>query len=393
MNTANSANNEEDKYFSYPALDFLYNDMDDFFFSEQVNQVILVPFKINFNCNSPFNSVLLLNNFFYNTFHFPYVSINPNFDSKNYFLDTIHNYLFSILSSNNSNNSNDFKYDIETFIAAIEFKGIYVYEQQIYAFIDLSKLELNISLVKQDTLCWFGLMDEIVNKKHICNIPINNTVTDFFVNNNIFIYFKNSKEEQIEIPTVVYTGTHESQLHFKYVFGNTPCDDNSILGSGFYFTDYTNAIRQGGWSPDYKEEFKHGKELTENNKNGKYTKGGVIRYAVFLGNNLVKQNFPNDDVDNSEIKNTKLINTENNPEINMYEKMTLRISDHDGLWKQSYDSVYLGKLELDNGDFLKNTPIYVVHDYYKHTPLSYHHIDKTTLGDIFDENNNYYQIL
>ena len=383
----NTNNNEEDnKSFSYPALEILYNDIDNFLLNADIDNVILVPFKINFNCDSPFNSILLLNNFYFNNFPFPYVNVNCNFVSQEFFLETINNYLFSILLSNGSD---DFKYDIETFSKSVEFKGIYGYQEKIYAFIDLTKLDLNISLVKKDTLCWFGLIDEIVNKKHICNIPINNNVTDFFINNNEFIYFKNATGYPIEIPTVVYTGSHENKLHFNYVFGNTTSGDNSVLGTGFYFTNYTNSIRQGGWSPDYQEEIKHGKQLTENNKNGKYTKGGIIRYALFLGDNLVKHNLPNDDVDNSEIKKSKLENMENN----MYEKMTLRISDHDGLWKQNYDSVYLGKMELDNGDVLKNAPIYVVYDYYKHTPLSYHHIDKKTLGDLFDETNNYYQIL
>jgi hypothetical protein len=69
--------------------------------------------------------------------------------------------------------------------------------------------------------------------------------------------------------------------------------------------------------------------------------------------------------------------------------MTLRISDHDGLWKQNYDSVYLGNLELDDGNNLKNSPIYVIKDYYNHTPLSYHYIDKRNLGIKFDENVDY----
>jgi hypothetical protein len=69
--------------------------------------------------------------------------------------------------------------------------------------------------------------------------------------------------------------------------------------------------------------------------------------------------------------------------------MTLRISDHDGLWKQNYDSVYLGKMELDNGEYLRDAPLYVVKDYYNHAPLSYHYINKRTLGSKFDENSDY----
>jgi hypothetical protein len=173
-------------------------------------------------------------------------------------------------------------------------------------------------------------------------------------------------------------------LHFNFTFGNRPSDNNAILSSGFYFTNYTNAFKEGGWSSDY----------TSDNQLVKYTKGGIIRYALFLGNNLVKMNYPNDDVDESEIKKAKLINSEKtdktaNNDDYIYEKMTLRISDHDGLWKQTYDSVYLGKMELDNGEYLRNTPLYVVKDYYNHTPLSYHYINKRTLGNSFDETSDY----
>jgi len=126
------------------------------------------------------------------------------------------------------------------------------------------------------------------------------------------------------------------------------------------------------------------------NGNGKYIKGGILRYALFLGNNLIKLNCPNDNIDESEIKKNKLLSIDNekSPEY-IYEKMTLRVSDHDGLWKETNDSVYLGKLELDNGEFLKDTPIYVVKDYYSHTPLSYHYIDKSSLGITFSENSVY----
>jgi hypothetical protein len=333
-------------------------------------------------------------NDFTDILNFPSVNVtykNDSFESQE-ILSRINSYLYSILLSNND--SNIVNYDIDSFMKTLDFKGLYIYENKVYAFVDLTKLEINASLVNRNSLYWFALIDEIVNKNKVCDIPISDDVTDFFMNNNEFIYFKNAKEEQIEIPSVVYTGSHEKALHFNFTFGNRPSDNNAILSSGFYFTTYTNAFRQGGWSSDYKLEFKYGEKITEDesdNDTGKYNKGGIIRYALFLGNNLVKMNYPNDTIDESDIKKAKLINTENceNNGDYIYEKMTLRISDHDGLWKQNYDSVYLGKIELDNGDYLKDAPLYVVKDYYNHTPLSYHHINKRTLGDSFDENGDY----
>ena len=71
------------------------------------------------------------------------------------------------------------------------------------------------------------------------------------------------------------------------------------------------------------------------------------------------------------------------------EVMTTRISDHDGKWAEKYDSVFLGKTELDNGQYLKKTQIYVLKEYEQQIPLSYHFIDKTYLKDLYDENTDY----
>lgn len=370
----------DDKFFTYDALNLLHLDVDNVLSYINVDELVIVPFKINFNSTQPFNTFLLMNDFA-DILNFPSVNIsykNDSYDSQE-ILTRINSYLYSILLSNA--NSSVVNYDLEIFMKTVDFKGLYVCENKVYAFVDLTKIEINTSLINRNSLYWFALIDEIVNKNKVCDIPISEDVSSFFMNNNEFIYFKNSKEEQIEIPSVVYTGSHEKNLHFNFTFGNRPSDNNAILSSGFYFTNYTNAFKQGGWSLDY----------TADNNAIKYTKGGIIRYALFLGNNLVKMNYPNDDIDESEIKKAELIKTENigNSCDYVYEKMTLRISDHDGLWKQKYDSVYLGKIELDNGEYLRNTPLYVVKDYYNHTPLSYHYINKRTLGDNFDETSDY----
>ena len=370
-----------DKFFTYDALNLLHVDIDNVLSYINVDEVIIVPFKINFNSTQPFNTFLLMNDFT-DILNFPCVNItykNDLYDSQE-ILSRISSYLYSILLSNN--NSTIVNYDLETFMKTVDFKGLYVYENKVYAFVDLTKVEINTNLVNRNSLYWFALLDEIVNKNKVCDISVSDDVSSFFMNNSEFIYFKNSKEEQIEIPSVVYTGSHEKNLYFNFTFGNRPSDNNAILSSGFYFTNYTNAFKQGGWSLDY----------TSDNQPVKYTKSGIIRYALFLGNNLVKMNYPNDDIDESEIKKTKLIHDEKNNDY-LYEKMTLRISDHDGLWKQNYDSVYLGKMELDNGEYLRDAPLYVVKDYYNHIPLSYHYINKRTLGDSFDESNDYYQIM
>jgi hypothetical protein len=68
-------------------------------------------------------------------------------------------------------------------------------------------------------------------------------------------------------------------------------------------------------------------------------------------------NFPKDTWDKSLLKRQQL---REHDDKNKYYRHTNRISDHDGNWTNHYDSVYLGKLELDNGESLREHSQWVV---------------------------------
>ena len=93
-------------------------------------------------------------------------------------------------------------------------------------------------------------------------------------------------------------------------------------------------------------------------------------------------NYPEDPNDESKIKMEKI---EDN-----YEKLTVRITDYDGKWAEKYDSIFIGNIELDNGEKIKNAPIYVIKNYEQQVPLSYHYLDKRYLKDKFDETIDYF---
>lgn len=365
---------DDNVFFTYDAINLLH-DMNEFESIKMYNEnteIVLVPFKINLNGKLPFNTIMLSNE--YNgCLNFTSMRTNcGSIENKEMLMSYIQCYLYT-----RWNISKSVTIGFDEIVGNIDFKGLYFYQEKMYVFIDLTKLSMNTSLINKDDVYWFVLIDEIVNKKNVCSIKIHDDVVDFFLQNNEFIFFKDGYQKQIEIPTVVYTGKKENKLFFNYIFGNVPLDKNAILGAGFYFTDYNNAIREICSSLN--------SDATDN--------VGIIRYALFLGNNLVKLNYPNDVTDVSEIKQIKMDAEENaksNTNTNyIYEKMTLRISDHDGVWKEKYDSVFLGKIELDNGEFLKNAPMYVCKDYYSHVPLSYHYIDTYTTRGLLNENGTY----
>jgi hypothetical protein len=160
-------------------------------------------------------------------------------------------------------------------------------------------------------------------------------------------------------------------------------DNNGIVGPYYYFTTYQKAIESGSWSKTKKEEFRYGKKLTEN-ETGKYNKGGIVRFALFLGSMKVPLNYPEDDVDSSNMKKQRVIDEE------VGERQTMRISDYDGEWTNDYDSIYIGKLELDDGRIISDAPYWVVKEYEQQLPISFHYIDKRTIGETWDENGKYY---
>lgn len=184
----------------------------------------------------------------------------------------------------------------------------------------------------------FILPDEILNLHHCCNIPIHENVASFLMGNTEMLQLSGSDGNQLEIPVILYSGTHEKNIPFQYMFGKL-LTKHDRYGMIFRFTDFVNAIRDGGWSKDYKAEYKYDKCLTEEEPGGKYQKGGILRYVVFLGNSLF--------MEQSETE---------------------------------FDSILC-------------YPEYFLKNYKFQTPLTYSFIDKSTLKKTFDSSVSTYQIV
>jgi len=276
------------------------------------------------------------------------------------------------------------------FESKICFKGFLMERnQEIHIFFDLTECKLQINDIYRINTMWFTLLDEIINQRNMCNFFIEGSVTNFFINNNDFIYLKNKNGENYELPIVAYigmNGINYNKVNFTYTFGNTAKDKTAILGPYFYFTDFKNSIRQGGWSETGKPVKNDDSILITDNEYGRYKKGTIVRFALFLGKMKMVENLPNDESDSSFTKKERLEDTNLDKHMEM---LTMRITDHDGKWSENYDSVFVGKIELDNGEYLKNTPIYVLKEYEQQIPLSFHFIDKSYLHEKYDENENY----
>jgi hypothetical protein len=331
-------------YYDYKGKSYLTLDYKNELF--EYCDINIFAYTINKEKKYPFQQILLAKSASSSGLIFPKVPLFNNFN-KNELIDYTKVCLFGFLSLEN----------YEIFNELIKFDGFYEYNNKLYLFFDLTENKVNLYDIYSNSSLWFGLINEIVNHKNICNIKISESVSNFFQENQDFCFLLDDKDCIYELPMVSFISTTEKKLNFTYTFGQTKEDKNQILGPYFYFKDYYTAFEEAG-------------SLIKDNM-----KMGLVRFAIFTGNVKYIENYPNDQVDESEIKKQRLQDPNLDQNI---ERLTMRISDHDGKWADKYDSAYLGNVELDDGSYL-NKLIVVVKEYEQEIPLSYHYINKNTL--------------
>lgn len=296
------------------------------------NNVNVFGYTINTITKYPFQQILLVKSINTQEFVFPTISLFNNFN-KYELIDYTKVCLFDLLMSEN----------YELFNDLIKFVGFFERNNNLYLFFDLT--ENKIQLHNNSTV-QFALIDEIVNHKNICNVTINEFVVQLFQKNQDLCFLIDDTNLTYDIPIVGFTSKPDTRLNYTYIFGQTKCNKNEILGPYYYFESYNDAFT----------------------KVNQMEKMGLVRFAIFTGNMKYIENFPNDQIDESEIKQQRLQDDKLNQNL---ERLTMRISDHDGKWAYKYDSVYLGNVKLDDDSFLNKQKI-VVKEYAQQIPLSIH---------------------
>ena len=367
---------EDKNYYHYKALDQLATNIDDYLNNNIVTKIEMCGFEIDNSGKAPFIKYLFEKDLLTNMLFFPSERLNyDNLKSESLIIYTKIK-LFNLLQLSN----------YHTYEQKIQFKGFMVLDDVVKIFYDLTECKLHINDVFESNTMWFCLLDEIVNYRCVLNFSIYENITTFFKNNMDFCFLRDKNNVSYEVPSVYYVGRNSATtLVFTHMVGVSTNNKNSILGPYYYFTDFQTAVRQGCWTIDNKPEEKYGKVITDN-EDGRYKNGGIVRFALFLGKMKKIENFQRDANDMSDTKVERLNDLSLNQNM---EILTMRISDHDGKWAENYDSASIENIELDNGDYLENTPIIVVKNYDQQIPLSYHYINKATLSEKYNRNNRY----
>ena len=285
-------------------------------------------------------------------------------------------------------------FDNVQFKTPIQIRGYIENRNGVSIFMEVKIVEDELSYFKRESKLWWVLMDEIINSRHVCNFPIHISVFDIFYDNAPLMYLFDKEENTYETPIASYYGDYYKMIAFIAVFGLKKASVYAPLGPFYYFGTYENAIRGAGWTMDYKPLEIDDETLTDNNM-GRFTKGGIVRFAVFLGRMKALLNHPYDEEDDSDFTREKINVPENDKRVvedSNFIKLSLKLRDVDGNWVKNYDSVYVGRTLLDNGQIYSYAPQWVCKNYEQQLPLSYHFIDKASLTDKWQEKNRKYYI-
>jgi hypothetical protein len=215
---------------------------------------------------------------------------------------------------------------------------------------------------------WFALPTEIMNKQKICNIEIDDKMSNLFCSmpELCILHKLVSSIETYDVlysyplPDAVYTGSHFKQVEFNSLFGVPKKQVYKSCGEYYYFYQlFEDAVIEGGW--DNSENIN---EKLIDNGNGRYIKGGINRYALFPGNYM------------SHIEKTK--------------KFSLTDDIINGLLGTK-DTIVI---QYENEDIDTILPDLLVKSYESFCPISYHILNKNILGNNYEiDKQNQYMVL
>jgi len=250
---------------------------------------------------------------------------------------------------------NDFFNNLTNNKFEFEIKGATSIDDDAYVFIEIKKDKFEDNSEREfkigENKTMLCLMDEIINLRSVFDFPIHNSVFSLFIENQFLLYLYNSNKQPFEAPSVVYSGSEYNYSNFISVFGvNKTISESTPLGNYYYYYDYNTAQKKATMlSSDISSTISEEElnKLTIPNTRT-YKRGGIVRLAIFTGKMKV---ILNDDINK------------------------FLFSEKKSLWTKNYNSGYIGKITLQNGDKYEDSPTLVIENNDQQIPLNFIQID------------------
>jgi len=215
------------------------------------------------------------------------------------------------------------------------------------------------------------LVSEIMNQKKYLNINISNNIIHFLLYQPDFIFLFNDQNKKYEIPEIGYYGNYYKKTALVAAIGLKRESPLASVGSYYYFAGYGRAMRYAVKTSFQKPMRINGKLITID-ETGTYTRGGIVRFALFLGKSTCLLSRKNDKDDTSTI--SKKLKDKNKGRV-LY---NIKGRDTDGKWTQNYDSILLGKIKYSTkseSEVVMFSPQSTVKLFTQQLQLSYYYVD------------------
>tara|TARA_B100001027_G_C16266985_1_gene332645 strand:+ start:2305 stop:3591 length:1287 start_codon:yes stop_codon:yes gene_type:complete len=203
---------------------------------------------------------------------------------------------------------------------------------------------------------------EIINTRSIYGVPIHDKLTNCFINNSFLITLYDFNDNPIEVPEILYVGDKSEKILYESVVGLTKSSPLASLGPFYYLSTYENALR---YSKD--NNLLYGLD-TKKKKKDSY-QSGILRCAVFTGRMKIMMN-RSIDIEKDEIGEDLSLMVTEQQNYDYLEK-TKFMRDNVGYWARKYDSIYAGRVQLEDDTIYKKEPIFVVKYWSQQLALSW----------------------
>jgi hypothetical protein len=209
-----------------------------------------------------------------------------------------------------------------------------------------------------------------MNNKSICNIPIDDDVSELFLNTPeiSLLYYKDNYDKTYPIPDAVYSGSHFKKTEWRSLFSMETDQVYKSCGEYYYFFRlFEDAVKEGGWvrQGGHKQIDLNDTNITHSkgniklvdNEYGRYINGGINRYALFPENYSVYNE-----------SSAQFSLSDDDINIQFGHKKCIMIQYND----ETIDNIL---------------PDILVKEYESAYPISYHMLDKGILGDKYEIDN------
>ena len=261
--------------------------------------------------------------------------------------------------------------------------------------------ESRIPFMSSKNRWWWTLSSEIFNEQRMMNYPVSDSIVAFFNRHPEIMHLKMG-DKPLESPIACYAGKHFNYVSYMAAFGMKKASTRAHFGPYYYFVGFLDSMKHACYSiraPHMENtRGKHKQQLQFNphvladgtslnvNQYGKHTRGGIARFAVFLGR--CRAFFMNGEEDRSDLS---MFWAKQDPLV--MAKLALR--DINGDWTRYFNAAYVGEYDFDTPDERKSKRAsgWTIKEYDNQIPLSCHEIDMTTVPDEYDPDFTNYVVM